>query len=50
MTLGKAGCLAAPAPALLDQLTDAVVAPNGDHLRSHSHRNGKNNHAQVART
>jgi DNA-binding beta-propeller fold protein YncE len=42
MTLGKPG-VSGSGPALLDQPTDVVVAPNGDIFVSDSHRNGKNN-------
>src|SRR4029079_963824 len=42
MTLGKAG-VSGSGPALFDQPTDVVVAPNGDIFVTDSHRGGKNN-------
>jgi DNA-binding beta-propeller fold protein YncE len=42
LTLGKAGASGA-GPALFDQPTDVVVAPNGDIFVTDSHRNGLNN-------
>ena len=42
MTLGKAG-VSGSGPALLDQPTDVVVAPDGDIFVTDSHRNGLNN-------
>jgi sugar lactone lactonase YvrE len=42
MTLGRAG-VSGSGPALFDQPTDIVVAPNGDLFITDSHRNGKNN-------
>ena len=42
MTLGKAG-VSGSGPALFDQPTDIVVAPNGDLFVTDSHRNGTNN-------
>jgi sugar lactone lactonase YvrE len=42
MTLGKAG-VSGSGPALFDQPTDVVIAPNGDIFVTDSHRNGTNN-------
>jgi DNA-binding beta-propeller fold protein YncE len=42
MTLGQKG-VSGSTPALFDQPTDVVVAPNGDIFVTDSHRNGKNN-------
>ncbi|HLG57425.1 MAG TPA: peptidyl-alpha-hydroxyglycine alpha-amidating lyase family protein [Vicinamibacterales bacterium] len=42
MTLGQAG-VSGSGPALFDQPTDVLVAPNGDIFVADSHRNGKNN-------
>lgn len=42
MTLGQKG-VSGSTPALFDQPTDVVIAPNGDIFVTDSHRNGKNN-------
>jgi DNA-binding beta-propeller fold protein YncE len=42
MTLGKPG-VSGSGPALFDQPTDVIVAPNGDIFVTDSHRNGTNN-------